>query len=107
MDDDRLRQHVLEELHAGPAGYRGLVRDVARARPEMEAGALVGALSSVAAEMDAAIRRAGASTVEARMARRLAALLAMDAADQGTPAAVTLGALHDHWAANDDFFLRL
>lgn len=108
MTQDELKTHVLEHLHAGPDGYRSLVRDLAVAWPELPARSLETALGTAAAEMDAAIRRDGGSTNEARTARRLAILLNLDIerlSAEGGP--TTLGALLARWRQEDDFFLRL
>ena len=107
MTEEDIRAHVLEALHSGPDGYRALVRDFAAAHPDLPARRLERALGTAAAEMDATIRRAGNSTDEARTARRLALLLAMDIDRLEGGGPVTLGALMALWTEADDFFLRL
>lgn len=107
MTEEELKTHVLEVLHSGPDGYRALVRDLAAARGDLPASALKTALGSAAAEMDAAIRRDGSSTNEARSARRLALLLGMDIDRFQGDRPITLGSLLAHWTREDDFFLRL
>lgn len=107
MTDEDLRTEVLERLHSGPDGYRSLVRDLSAAQPNVPARQLEIALISAASQMDAAIRRAGSSTNEARTARRLALLLSMDIDRARTDDEVTLGDLLAHWTTKDDFFLRL
>lgn len=107
MTQDELKTHVLEVLHSGPDGYRSLVRDLAAAHPDLPARALEDALGTAAAEMDAAIRRDGSSTNEARTARRLALLLSLEIDRVRTDGQATLGALLERWTQEDDFFLRL
>lgn len=72
MREQDLEEEVLEALHAGPEGYRALLRNIARAYPEYPAQQLVAALIRVAEHMDALIHHAGHSTDEARRARSLA-----------------------------------
>lgn len=107
MTDDDLRTEVLERLHSGPDGYRSLVREIAAAQPGVIARRLELALLAAASDMDAAIRRAGSSTNEARTARRLAVLLSMDIDRAVLDGPVTLGDLLTLWLERDDFFLRL
>ena len=107
MTDDDLRTEVLERLHSGPDGYRALVRDIASAHPDITARRLELALLAAATDMDAAIRRAGSSTNEARTARRLAVLVSMDIDRARIGAPATLGDLLALWQERDDFFLRL
>lgn len=107
MIEDTLRDLVLEKLHSGPDGYRSLVRDIAVAHPDRPAQLLEAALIDAARTMDATIRTAGSPTDEARTARRLALLLAMDLEGFEAEEAVTLGTLLSYWRREDDFFLRL
>lgn len=72
MREQDLEVEVLEALHAGPEGYRALIRDIASSYPEYPAEHLVAALTRVAQHMDALIHNAGHPTNEARRARRLA-----------------------------------
>lgn len=106
MDD--LTETVIERLHAAPDAFRGLVREVAAARPDLPARALVAALEGAAAALDGTLRRTGRPVDQARTARRLALLLAQDvdrvAVDTEDP---TLADVARHWRAVDDFFLRL
>ena len=107
MDDARIKEMVLEALHAAPDGYRSLVRDMAAAHPDLPARALEMALLSAARDMDTQVRRAGDPTDEARTARRLAVLLSMDIDRVPQGEAATLGDLRIYWIERDDFFLRL
>ena len=93
MAEDWLKTHVLEVLHAAPDGHRALVRDLAASHPQLPALALEEALAAAAEEMDAAIRRGGSSTDEARNARRLALLLSLERERTGRGAEATIGAL--------------
>ncbi|WP_299817120.1 hypothetical protein [uncultured Jannaschia sp.] len=72
MREQDLEMEVLEALHAGPEGYRALVREIASACPEYPAERLVAALTRVAQQMDALLHHAGHPTDEARHARELA-----------------------------------
>lgn len=105
MTDQDLTAALIEALHASPDAWRSLVRDIAAEQPNLPARRLETALLSAARGMDSAIRRAGAPTDEARIARRLALMLGMDIdRDGGDP---TMADLMRIWRAEDDFFLRL
>ncbi|MEM7641696.1 MAG: hypothetical protein AAF366_04135 [Pseudomonadota bacterium] len=105
MTDPDLTASVIEALHASPDAWRSLVRDIGTGQPDLPARILETALLSAARGMDAAIRRAGAPTDEARTARRLAMLLGMDIDRHGGDP--TMGDLMGSWRETDDFFLRL
>lgn len=107
MVQDELTHGVIEALHAAPEGWRSVLRDTAASRPDLLARALEAALLAAAREIDASLRRDGNPTDEARIARRLALLLSMDIDRHEAGNGVTMGALRDWWAAQDDFFLRL
>ena len=107
MAQDELTHGVIEALHAAPDGWRTVLRDVAAARPDLPAREMEAALFAAAREIDASVRRAGNPTDEARIARRLALLLSMDIDRHADGSDVTMGALRDWWATQDDFFLRL
>ncbi len=109
MTQEELGDHVIEALHATSDGYRRLIRDLVERDGHLAVSDVAIALHGAATRMDATVRRAGASTVEARMARRLAALLARDATATGHWAAggSTMAEAGRRWVEGDDFLLRL
>jgi hypothetical protein len=104
MTADELRDMVLERLHADRDAWRGLVREVAAERPALRAGALEAGLRAAAEAIDSTISRGGASTDEARTARRLAARLAIEIDRTGGDP--SMGELLASWREGD-FFLSL
>lgn len=102
---DELTDDVIERLHSGPEAFRRVVRDVAEARPEARALAVVAALEAASGSLAGALQRTGRPTDEARTAGRLALLLRQDVeAVGGDP---TMAEVARYWRERDDFFLRL